>query len=93
MKAGAETPSRWPAGLNGFFVAAYGLFLLRGALWALILQRRPVSRVYPFLSLAYPLVLLSGMLFFGESITPGKLAGTALIVAGSILITGGGRSV
>ena len=91
MKAGAGASARWPAGLNGFLVAAYALFLLRGGLWALVLRRRPVSRVYPLLSLAYPLVLVSGMLFFDESATPGKLVGTVLIVAGSVLIADGGR--
>ncbi len=91
MKAGAEAPSRWVFGLNGFLAAAYFLFLLRGAVWALLLRRRPVSRVYPFLSLAYPLVLVSGMLFFGESMTPGKLIGTVLIATGSVLIADKGR--
>ena len=88
-KIGSGVPGRHFFGLNFFLAASYGIFLIRGALWAWVLRRHPVSRVYPFLSLAYPLVLLSGILLFDEVLSPGKIAGTLLIIGGSILIVPG----
>lgn len=77
------------AGLNCLLSASYLTFLLRGGLWAWVLRRNPVSRVYPYLSLAYPLILLTGVFLFGEELSPGKIAGTVLILSGSILLASG----
>ncbi len=80
-KTGAET------GIKGFLLASYALFLIRGLLWSFILKKHPVSRVYPYLSLSYPLILVVSLLFFGESLSAGKIAGTLLILGGTALLT------
>ncbi len=77
------------AGLNLILAASYGVFLIRGALWAWVLRRNPVNRVYPYLSLAYPLILISGFLFFDEIISLGNILGTLLILGGTVLLATG----
>ncbi len=76
-------------GIKGFFIASYTLFLIRGLLWSFILNKHPVSRVYPYLSLSYPLILVVSLIFFGESLSAGKIAGTLLILGGTALMTPG----
>ncbi|RKX89364.1 MAG: hypothetical protein DRP70_03900 [Spirochaetes bacterium] len=80
-KTGAGT------GINGFFIASYAIFLVRGVLWSFILKKHPVSRVYPYLSLSYPLILVVSLICFGESLSAGKIAGTLLILGGTALMT------
>jgi len=84
-RLGAAAPRiRW--GLNGYLLASYMLFLARGVLWTLVLRRTPVSRAYPVLSAAYPLVLVLDVLAFGEDLTLGAVLGTVLIVSGLVLM-------
>lgn len=78
--------------INIFLAGSYVLFLCRGVLWAWVLRRHPVSQSYPFLSLAYPLVLLAGILVFGESLSMGKILGTILILGGSALMVSGRKT-
>ncbi len=74
-------------GINGFLIASYTIFIIRGVLWSFILKRNPVSRVYPYLSISYPLVLIVSLIFFEESLSAGKIAGTLLILGGTALMT------
>lgn len=64
---------------------AYALSML---CWLLALQRLPLSRVYPLLSLSYLLVWVAALWLPGinESFLPGKLVGAVLILAGLLLI-------
>ena len=77
-------------GLNILLAGSYASFLMRGALWAWVLRRNPVSRVYPYLALAYPAVFAAGMILFGDPISPGRAIGTILIIGGSLLLASGG---
>ena len=86
-KTGAVRTGGVVPGLNGFLIASYLIFLTRGILWAMILKNRPVSRVYPYLSLSYPLVLILSLIFFGETLSIGKISGTLLILLGTVLMT------
>lgn len=76
-------------GINVFLILSYTAFLLRGIIWSIVLRKHPVSRVYPFLALSFPLVLLVSLAFFGESLSYGKLAGSFLIFSGSYLMIPG----
>ena len=53
--------------------------------WMLLLQRHPLSHVYPLVSLSFPLVALLGYVFLGERINAMQAIGLALIVAGVAL--------
>jgi transporter family protein len=50
------------------------------------LQIGPVSGVAPIDKLSVAIVILAGWLFFGEAMTPMKLAGGLLITAGALVI-------
>ena len=50
------------------------------------LQMGPVSSVAPIDKLSVALVIVAGWLFFGESMTPAKIVGGALVTAGALVI-------
>jgi transporter family protein len=50
------------------------------------LQLGPVSGVAPIDKLSVALVIVAGWLFFGESMTPGKIVGGLLVTAGALVI-------
>ncbi len=61
-----------------------------GALfWLGVISRVNLSFAYPLLALNYVLILTPSSYFLGESITPTKLAGAVIVVAGVIVITWG----
>lgn len=88
-KTGAAKTGGVIPGLNGFLIASYFIFLTRGILWAMILKTRPVSRVYPYLSLSYPLILIVSLILFDETLSSGKIIGTLLILLGTAVMTPG----
>jgi multidrug transporter EmrE-like cation transporter len=74
--------------------AATNIFIICGLVTMVIsmvthlmsLSRFDVSFAFPFLSIAYVLVLLYGYLAMGENVTALRVAGVALVVAGTVLI-------
>ena len=73
----ARLPTMWLA------LALYGGATL---LWVRILTTVPLSRAYPFMALAFVLVPAAGYFLFNESITGRYAIGTALIVAGVLVV-------
>ncbi len=70
--------------------ALWGAMALAGAAfvaWMLVLQRYPLSHVYPVFSLSFPLVALLGHLILGERVVAVQALGLAMIVAGVWLCT------
>jgi multidrug transporter EmrE-like cation transporter len=61
--------------------ALAGLFLAALA-WMAALTRLDLSHAYPFMSLAFVLVMVASAFFFGEPLTGPKVAGIALICIG-----------
>lgn len=77
--------------LLAFFMQPYVLlgFALYGTgalMWLFALRSLPVSLAYPFVSMAFIMVLLSGVFVLGESLTLPKMLGTGLIIAGLITL-------
>jgi multidrug transporter EmrE-like cation transporter len=58
--------------------AAFLAFLF----WVAAMTKFELSYAYPFTSLAFGLVLVCSVMFFGEALTPGKIAGFVLIALG-----------
>ena len=54
--------------------------------WVWVLRQAPLSRIYPFMALAFVLVPLGSKVFLGEPLAPQYWAGVGLLVAGLILI-------
>lgn len=55
--------------------------------WLAALAKAPVSTAYPMLSLGYVAVATVSVIWLGESMTPGKVLGIALICAGVVLVS------
>jgi multidrug transporter EmrE-like cation transporter len=55
--------------------------------WVAALSKAPVSTAYPMLSLGYVVVAAVSVAWLGESLTPGKMLGIALICAGVVLVS------
>jgi drug/metabolite transporter (DMT)-like permease len=53
--------------------------------WMSAMTKLPITRAYPIMSLAPTLVLIFGVLYLGETVTLGKIAGTILIIGGTYL--------
>ena len=64
-------------------LAAYGVGAL---LWLVCLSRIPLVMAYPLVSLAIVAVIAMSVVFLGESLTPLRVAGSVLVVAGVALI-------
>lgn len=50
------------------------------------LQLGPVSGVAPIDKLSVAIVIIAGWLFFGESMSPAKIAGAALVTVGALVL-------
>lgn len=66
--------------LSGLFAA-----FLASLAWMAAMTRFPLSHAYPFMSLAFVLVLFLSAFFFNEPITWPKIVGMILIVAGIVV--------
>ncbi|PKQ30218.1 MAG: hypothetical protein CVT60_01335 [Actinobacteria bacterium HGW-Actinobacteria-10] len=65
-------------------------YALGAILWMAVLSRERVSYAYPFLGLTYILVMLGGVLLFGETPRPMGVAGTMLIALGVVMVARAG---
>lgn len=54
--------------------------------WMAAMTRLEMSYAYPFMSLAFVLVMIFGVLFLGEAFNGPKLIGTSLVIAGLVVI-------
>ena len=89
--------SRYPF-LSRRFILFYGCMLLTLAvyavIWQQILKHLPVTAAYTMRAVTVVWGMLLGMLFFGEQITPKKIAGAAIVITGCVLYSpfSGGES-
>ncbi|WP_418710181.1 transporter [Allofournierella sp.] len=71
------------------FILLYGGTLVILAVYALgwqqIIKRLPLTTAFANKAVTVVWGIVCGALFFGEAITPGKLAGAALIIGGVVL--------
>jgi drug/metabolite transporter (DMT)-like permease len=76
--------------LNPFVIAGIIGFILSMLIWLYVLSRLELSIAYPFLALNYVLILFASHFLLKETITPTKIVGVAVIIAGVFLISRGG---
>lgn len=62
----------------------YGVSIL---LWMSVLSKVEVSFAYPFLSIGYVISAVVGFFFFGENLSPIRIAGIIVICLGVVLIS------
>lgn len=75
--------------LNPWVVSGIVATFLAGVSWMLAMTKFEISYAYPFVSLNYILVLAAGFLLFQEAMSMTKLAGSALVILGIIVIARG----
>ena len=66
-------------------VAAVAAFLC----WVMAMSRFEIGYAYPFTSMAFLIVMLLGVVLFGETLSTTRVMGTVLIVAGIIVLSRG----
>ena len=71
--------------INPWVISAFAAALLAAIFWMAAMTRLQLSHAYPFMSLAFVLVMLAGWWFFSEPLTPLKIAGIAFVVLGIIV--------
>lgn len=67
--------------LSGFFAA-----FLASLAWMAAMTRLDLNYAYPFMSLAFVIVMVFSVLFLGETLTWQRVVGTAMVMGGLIVI-------
>lgn len=71
--------------LNPWVISALAAGLLAAVSWMAAMTRLELSHAYPFMSLAFVLVMVCSALVFNEPITALKVTGVALVVLGIVI--------
>ena len=69
------------------FWVGMGCYAASLCVWLAALAKAPVSVAYPMLSLGYVVVAAASVAWLGETLTPAKVVGIALICAGVVLVS------
>lgn len=72
--------------LNPWVFSGYVAALLASLAWMAAMTRFELGYAYPFMSLAFVLVMLFGALFLNEPVSVTKLLGTLMVMAGLVVI-------
>ena len=75
--------------LNPWVLSGFVSAFLASLAWMAAMTRLEMSYAYPFMSLAFVIVVGAGALFYGEPLTVGKVVGTTLVVFGLIVMVRG----
>lgn len=65
------------------FAAAFGASLF----WMAAISRMPISKAYPFMALNFVFVVALAAIIFNESLNQYKVAGTAIIILGVLVLS------
>lgn len=91
--AAGQLPEQWDAKLlylgalllDPWILSGFAAAVLASLFWILAVSRLELSYAYPFMSLNFVLVLALAAMFFHEALTPPKIIGLGLIVAGLVV--------
>ena len=73
--------------INPWVISAFAAAFGASVFWMAALSKIPLSKAYPFTALSFPLVALSATWFFREQMDAYKIAGTALIMLGVLVLS------
>lgn len=71
---------------NPFVLAGLGLYFGSALVWLVVLSKVPLSYAYPFVAMGIAMTAVLGWFLFDEGFGLMKLAGTALIMLGIVLL-------
>jgi len=72
--------------LNPWIISGFASAFIASIAWMAAMTRLPLSYAYPFMSLAFVIVMIFSALVFREALPFTRVAGTALVMAGLVLI-------
>ena len=75
---------------NPWVLGGLVVYFLSAGVWLLVLSRVQVSFAYPFVGLGFIVTMIAGWWMFGDNIGAQRIAGTALVGIGIVLIARGG---
>jgi multidrug transporter EmrE-like cation transporter len=65
---------------------AFACTFLAGVMWMLTLSQLELTYAFPFTGITFAVILLAGAFVFGEHVGLARIAGTALVLIGLIVI-------
>jgi len=71
---------------NPWVLSAFGSAFLASLAWMAAMSRFDLSYAYPFMSLAFVIVMIISAIALHEPLPLNRIAGTALVIAGLVLI-------
>ncbi len=89
LAEGARVGTLFDVAFNPFVMLGLLLYFSSAAVWLLVLSRVQVSFAYPFVALGFVLTAVLGRLFFNDTFSAAKIAGTLLIMGGVIILARG----
>ncbi len=72
--------------LNPWIFSGFVSAFVASLAWMAAMTRFPLNYAYPFMSLAFVIVMALGVLFLGEAINLRKVLGTLMVMAGLVII-------
>lgn len=72
--------------INPWIISGFVSAFLASLAWMAAMTRFELNYAYPFMSLAFVIVMLLGVLLLGEAVNAAKVLGTLLVVAGLVMI-------
>jgi multidrug transporter EmrE-like cation transporter len=72
--------------LNPWIVSGFVAAFLASLAWMAAMTRLELNYAYPFMSLAFVIVLAFSIAFLGEAVNAGRIVGTLVVVAGLVII-------
>jgi multidrug transporter EmrE-like cation transporter len=72
--------------LNPWILSGFAAAFLASMAWMMAMTRLELGYAYPFMSLAFVLVMLFGVVFLNEPVNAGRIVGTLLVIGGLVVI-------
>ena len=73
--------------LNPWILSGFLSAFVASLTWMAAMTRLDLGYAYPFMSMAFVIVMVFGVIFLGESMNLARVAGTGLVVAGLVIIS------
>lgn len=75
--------------LDPFVLSGFASAFIASLFWMAAMTKFSLSYAYPFMSLAFVLVMFGSVFIFGESLNSYKIAGTSCIILGIFILSRG----
>jgi len=75
--------------LNPWVLSGFAAAVLASLAWMTAMTRFELNYAYPFMSLAFIIVMVFSILFLGEGVTVARVVGTLMVMAGLVVVARG----